>query len=206
MIVPRPIRDGWTAPSRTSSKAHIMTRSSLLIAALLAAFGASIAQAQQAAPAAAAPVAAVPAAVPAAAPAAATSAAAAPVVAGSATVGPAADSLISTDNKVGTGKEATLGTNVRVNYTGWLYRPLARLSHGKMFDTSRVPGREPIEFPLGGGKVIKGWEQGVVGMKVGGKRTLIIPPELAYGAKGAPGGDIPPNSALIFEVELLSVD
>jgi len=202
MIVPRPIRDGWTAPSRTSSKAHIMTRSSLLIAALLAAFGASIAQAQQAAPAAAAPVAAVPAA----APGAATSAAAAPVVAGSATVGPAADSLIITDNKVGTGKEATLGTNVRVNYTGWLYRPLARLSHGKMFDTSRVPGREPIEFPLGGGKVIKGWEQGVVGMKVGGKRTLIIPPELAYGAKGAPGGDIPPNSALIFEVELLSVD
>src|SRR5471032_127844 len=199
MIVPRPIRDGWTAPSRTSSKAHIMTRSSLLIAALLAAFGASIAQAQQAA---AAPVAAVPAA----APGAATSAAAAPVVAGSATVGPAADSLIITGNKVGTGKEATLGTNVRVNYTGWLYRPLARLSHGKMFDTSRVPGREPIEFPLGGGKVIKGWEQGVVGMKVGGKRTLIIPPELAYGAKGAPGGDIPPNSALIFEVELLSVD
>src|SRR5471030_71630 len=198
MIVPRPIRDGWTAPSRTSSKAHIMTRSSLLIAALLAAFGASIAQAQQAAPAAAAPVAAVP--------GAATSAAAAPVVAGSATVGPAADSLIITDNKVGTGKEATLGTNVRVNYTGWLYRPLARLSHGKMFDTSRVPGREPIEFPLGGGKVIKGWEQGVVGMKVGGKRTLIIPPELAYGAKGAPGGDIPPNSALIFEVELQSVD
>ena len=179
-----------------------MTRSSLLIAALLAAFGASIAQAQQAVPAAAAPVAAVPAA----APGAATSAAAAPVVAGSATVGPAADSLIITDNKVGTGKEATLGTNVRVNYTGWLYRPLARLSHGKMFDTSRVPGREPIEFPLGGGKVIKGWEQGVVGMKVGGKRTLIIPPELAYGAKGAPGGDIPPNSALIFEVELLSVD
>src|SRR5476649_565467 len=105
MIVPRPIRDGWTAPSRTSSKAHIMTRSSLLIAALLAAFGASIAQAQQAVPAAAAPVAAVPAA----APAAATSAAAAPVVAGSATVGPAADSLIITDNKVGTGKEATLG-------------------------------------------------------------------------------------------------
>src|SRR5471030_2040976 len=182
MIVPRPIRDGWTAPSRTSSKAHIMTRSSLLIAALLAAFGASIAQAQQAVPAAAAPVAAVPAAAPAAA-------AAAPVVAGSATVGPAADSLIITDNKVGTGKEATLGTNVRVNYTGWLYRPLARLSHGKMFDTSRVPGREPIEFPLGGGKL-----------------TLIIPPELAYGAKGAPGGDIPPNSALIFEVELLSVD
>src|SRR5471030_1766895 len=193
MIVPRPIRDGWTAPSRTSSKAHIMTRSSLLIAALLAAFGAQADQADQAAPAAASA-------------AAATSAAAAPVVAGSATVGPAADSLIITDNKVGTGKEATLGTNVRVNYTGWLYRPLARLSHGKMFDTSRVPGREPIEFPLGGGKVIKGWEQGVVGMKVGGKRTLIIPPELAYGAKGAPGGDIPPNSALIFEVELLSVD
>src|SRR5471032_95807 len=202
MIVPRPIRDGWTAPSRTSSKAHIMTRSSLLIAALLAAFGASIAQAQQAVPAAAAPVAAVPAA----AHGAATSAAAAPVLAEPASTGADADSLIITDTKVGTGKEATLGTTVRVNYTGWLYRPLARLSHGKMFDTSRVPGREPIEFPLGGGKVIKGWEQGVAGMKVGGKRTLIIPPELAYGSKGAPGGDIPPNSALIFDVELLGVD
>src|SRR5471032_2488365 len=197
MIVPRPIRDDWTAPSRTSSKVHIMTRSSLLFA-LLAAFGASTAHADQAAPAA--PVSA------SSAPAVAMPAAPAPVLAGSATPGPAADSLIITDNKVGAGKEATLGTTVRVNYTGWLYRPLARLSHGKMFDTSRVPGREPIEFPLGGGKVIKGWEQGVVGMKVGGKRTLIIPPELAYGAKGAPGGDIPPNSALIFEVELLSVD
>lgn len=173
----------------------------MLFAALLAAFGASMAQAQQAAPAA--PAATAPAA---AAPAAAAAPGGpAPVVAGSATVGPAADSLIITDNKVGTGKEATVGTTVRVNYTGWLYRPLARLSHGKMFDTSRVPGREPIEFPLGGGKVIKGWDQGVAGMKVGGKRTLIIPSELAYGAKGAPGGDIPPNSALIFEVELLGV-
>ena len=195
MIVPRRIRDGWTAPSRTSSKAHIMTRSSILFA-LLAGFGASLAQADQADQAAPA----------AASAAAAATAASAPVVAGSATPGPAADSLIITDNKVGTGKEATVGTTVRVNYTGWLYRPLARLSHGKMFDSSRLPGREPLEFPLGGGKVIKGWDQGVAGMKVGGKRTLIIPSALAYGAKGSPDGGIPANSALIFDVELLSVE
>ncbi|WP_295999666.1 FKBP-type peptidyl-prolyl cis-trans isomerase [Rugamonas sp.] len=162
-----------------------MKRSSLVFV-LLAAFGASMARADQAT--ADAPV-----------------AAPAPVVVGSATPGPAADALIITDTKIGTGREASTGTTVRVNYTGWLYRPLARQSHGKMFDTSRVPGREPLEFPIGGGKVIKGWDQGVAGMKVGGKRTLIIPPELAYGAKGAPGGDIPPNSALIFEVELMGV-
>lgn len=167
-----------------------MKRSSQVFV-LLAAFVASMARADQATTDAAAPAAAP-------APAA--------VVVGSATPGPAADSLIITDTKVGTGKEATTGATVRVNYTGWLYRPLARLSHGKMFDTSRVPGREPLEFPVGGGKVIKGWDQGVAGMKVGGKRTLIIPPELAYGSKGAPGGDIPPNSALIFDVELMSVN
>ena len=171
-----------------------------MLFALLAAFGASLAHADQAAPAAApaAPVAAAPAdvAVP----------AAAPVLAGSATPGPAADALIITDVKVGTGKEATAGTTVRVNYTGWLYRPLARLSHGKMFDSSRMPGRDPLEFPLGGGKVIKGWDQGVAGMKVGGKRTLIIPAALAYGAKGSPDGGIPSNSALIFDVELLGVE
>src|SRR5471032_3618731 len=190
MIVPRRIRDGWTAPSRTSSKAHIMTRSSILFS-LLAGFGASLAQADQADQAAPA----------AASAAAAATAASAPVVAGSATPGPAADSLIITDNKVGTGKEATVGTTVRVNYTGWLYRPLARLSHGKMFDSSRLPGREPLEFPLGGGQVIKGWDQGVAGMKVGGKRTLIIPPEMGYGARGA-GGVIPPNATLVFDVEI----
>lgn len=131
--------------------------------------------------------------------------AAAPVVPGSASPGPLAEQLIVTDSKVGHGKEATTGSTVRVHYTGWLYRPLARNFRGKKFDSSRDPGRDPLEFPLGAGRVIKGWDQGVQGMKVGGKRTLIIPAELAYGSRGAPGGDIPPNSALLFEVELMDV-
>ncbi|MBA5639032.1 FKBP-type peptidyl-prolyl cis-trans isomerase [Duganella sp. LX20W] len=145
---------------------------------------------------------------PASAPAAdapAAAPAAAPVVPGSASPGPLADQLIVTDTKVGHGKEAVTGATVRVHYTGWLYRPLARNFRGKKFDSSRDPGREPLEFPLGAGRVIKGWDQGVQGMKVGGKRTLIIPADLAYGSRGAPGGDIPPNSALLFEVELVDV-
>jgi FKBP-type peptidyl-prolyl cis-trans isomerase FkpA len=128
---------------------------------------------------------------------------AAPAAVMSVSTGPAADTLIATDTKVGTGKEATGGSKVSVNYTGWLYRPLARNWRGKKFDSSI--GREPFEFTLGQGMVIKGWDQGVRGMKVGGKRTLIIPSELAYGSKGAGAGDIPPNSPLIFEVELLDV-
>jgi FKBP-type peptidyl-prolyl cis-trans isomerase FkpA len=107
------------------------------------------------------------------------------------------------DHVVGKGKEATIGSKVLVNYTGWFYKPLARSQHGKMFDSSA--GREPLEFTLGAGQVIKGWEQGVAGMKVGGKRTLIIPSELAYGKRGAGGGAIPPDSDLIFDVELLQV-
>jgi FKBP-type peptidyl-prolyl cis-trans isomerase FkpA len=91
---------------------------------------------------------------------------------------------------------------VRVNYTGWLYRPLAKNQRGKKFDSSA--GREPLEFTVGRGQVIKGWDQGVQGMKVGGKRTLIIPAELAYGSR-AMGNDIPANSALIFDVELVQV-
>ncbi|SFU98107.1 FKBP-type peptidyl-prolyl cis-trans isomerase FkpA [Pseudoduganella namucuonensis] len=126
----------------------------------------------------------------------------APVVAGSAQPGPAADALIVTDHKVGNGKEAMVGNTVRVNYTGWLYRPLAKNQRGKKFDSS--VGREPLEFTLGKGMVIKGWDQGVQGMKVGGKRTLIIPSELAYGAR-AMGNDIPANSALIFDVDLVEV-
>jgi FKBP-type peptidyl-prolyl cis-trans isomerase FkpA len=127
----------------------------------------------------------------------------APAATSSMSPGPVADKLIITDNKVGTGKEATAGAQVTVNYTGWLYRPLAKNSRGKQFDSSI--GRAPFEFALGRGNVIKGWDQGVVGMKVGGKRTLIIPSDLAYGPRGAGNGDIPPNSALIFDVELLDV-
>ncbi|MCI0685453.1 MAG: FKBP-type peptidyl-prolyl cis-trans isomerase [Gemmataceae bacterium] len=100
------------------------------------------------------------------------------------------------DVKVGAGAEAKKGNNVVVHYTG-------KLKNGKQFDSSK--GRnEPFEFPLGAGKVIKGWDEGVAGMKVGGVRKLIIPPELGYGAQGA-GGVIPPNAELHFEVELLKV-
>lgn len=108
------------------------------------------------------------------------------------------------DSKVGTGKEAMAGKVVSVHYTGWFYKPLAKGHKGKKFDSSLDRG-QPLEFPLGAGRVIKGWDQGVQGMKVGGKRTLIIPSDLAYGKKGAGGGAIPPDSDLIFDVELLDV-
>jgi FKBP-type peptidyl-prolyl cis-trans isomerase FkpA len=108
------------------------------------------------------------------------------------------------DRKVGTGKEAVIGSTVRVHYTGWFYKPMAKNQHGRKFDSS-LDRNEPLEFRLGAGQVIKGWEQGVAGMKVGGKRTLIIPSELAYGKRGAGGGSIPPDSDLIFDVELLDV-
>lgn len=97
---------------------------------------------------------------------------------------------------VGTGTEATSGKKVSVHYTGWL-------TNGQKFDSSLDRGK-PFEFALGGGQVIKGWDQGVVGMKVGGKRKLTIPPDLGYGARGA-GNVIPPNAVLVFEVELLAV-
>jgi FKBP-type peptidyl-prolyl cis-trans isomerase FkpA len=108
------------------------------------------------------------------------------------------------DTRVGNGKEATLGNTVVVHYTGWFYKPMARNQHGRKFDSS-LDRKEPLDFRLGAGQVIKGWEQGVAGMKVGGKRTLIIPSELAYGKRGAGGGSIPPDSDLIFDVELLDV-
>ncbi|WML92209.1 FKBP-type peptidyl-prolyl cis-trans isomerase [Thiothrix lacustris] len=111
--------------------------------------------------------------------------------------------LVKTDVKVGDGTEATAGKMVSVHYTGWLYDEKAADKHGAKFDSSRDRG-QPFEFPLGGGQVIKGWDQGVVGMKIGGQRTLIIPPEMGYGARGA-GGVIPPNATLIFDVELLGV-
>ena len=111
--------------------------------------------------------------------------------------------LIKTDNKLGDGALATAGHDVSVHYTGWLYDPSAPGNHGAKFDSSRDRG-QPFEFPLGAGRVIKGWDQGVEGMKVGGQRTLIIPPNLGYGARGA-GGAIPPNATLVFDVELLGV-
>jgi FKBP-type peptidyl-prolyl cis-trans isomerase FkpA len=110
--------------------------------------------------------------------------------------------LVKTDTVVGKGNEAVPGKTVEVHYTGWLHDPAAKDNRGKQFDSSR--GRGPFSFPLGGGRVIKGWDEGVAGMKVGGKRTLVIPPELGYGARGA-GGVIPPNATLVFEVELLDV-
>lgn len=104
------------------------------------------------------------------------------------------------DTLIGEGDEATMGKNVVVHYTGWLYN---NDQQGAKFDSSK-DRRDPFSFPLGGGMVIQGWDEGVVGMRVGGARTLIIPPELGYGAHGA-GGVIPPNATLKFEVELLAV-
>jgi len=109
------------------------------------------------------------------------------------------------DHVIGKGREAAIGSKVVVNYTGWFYKPLAAKQRGRKFDSSLDAGREPLEFQLGARQVIKGWEQGVAGMKVGGKRTLIIPSELAYGKRGAPGGGIGPDTDLIFDVELLNV-
>jgi FKBP-type peptidyl-prolyl cis-trans isomerase FkpA len=122
--------------------------------------------------------------------------------ANAAPIAPIAPSLQQIDVKIGTGKEAIAGSNVSVHYSGWLFDANAAKQHGAAFDSS--VGRGPFSFPLGAGRVIKGWDQGVAGMKVGGKRTLIIPAELGYGARGA-GGVIPPNATLIFDVELLDV-
>lgn len=105
--------------------------------------------------------------------------------------------LLIEDLTVGEGSEAVSGKEVTVHYTGWL-------TDGEKFDSSK-DRKQPFTFPLGAGHVIKGWDQGVAGMKVGGKRKLTIPPELGYGARGA-GGVIPPNATLVFEVELLSID
>ncbi len=107
------------------------------------------------------------------------------------------------DVKTGTGAEAMAGKTVIVHYTGWLYDPAALGQKGAKFDSSR-DRQSPFSFPLGAGKVIRGWDEGVAGMKVGGQRTLIIPAEMAYGSRGA-GGVIPPDATLIFDVELLDV-
>jgi peptidylprolyl isomerase len=105
------------------------------------------------------------------------------------------------DAKVGTGAVPKAGQTAVVHYTGWLYENGAK---GKKFDSS-VDRGQPFEFPLGQGRVIKGWDEGVASMKVGGTRTLIIPASLGYGERGAGGGVIPPNATLIFDVQLLGV-
>lgn len=140
-------------------------------------------QAQAAAPAVAKPAAPVAAAVP---------AAAKPLV--------TAGGVKYEDSKVGTGAIAEKGKTVTVHYTGWL---LENGKLGRKFDSS-VDRGEPFKFPLGGGRVIKGWDEGVAGMKVGGTRVLTIPPEMGYGARGA-GAVIPPGATLVFEVKLLGV-
>lgn len=104
------------------------------------------------------------------------------------------------DTVAGTGAEAQLGNRVSVHYTGWLYTDGVA---GAKFDSSKDRG-EPFQFALGGGQVIRGWDEGVAGMKIGGTRRLVIPPDLGYGTRGA-GGVIPPNATLLFEVDLLGV-
>jgi FKBP-type peptidyl-prolyl cis-trans isomerase FkpA len=108
-----------------------------------------------------------------------------------------------TDLVAGTGPEARRGASLTVHYTGWLYDASARDNKGKQFDSS--VGSEPFTFRLGAGDVIPGWDQGFQGMRVKGKRRLIIPPDLGYGAAGTPDGTIPANAGLVFEMELLDV-
>ena len=111
--------------------------------------------------------------------------------------------LLRQDATVGTGTEAVPGRQVQVHYTGWLYDEGRADHQGTKFDSSR-DRNDPFSFRLGGGEVIPGWDQGVAGMRVGGRRMLTIPPALGYGAEGA-GGVIPPNATLVFDVELLDV-
>lgn len=118
--------------------------------------------------------------------------------------GAAVTELLIEDVVVGDGAEAAAGASVTVHYTGWLYAPGSPDDRGTKFDSS-VDRGQPFEFPVGAGRVIRGWDEGVAGMRVGGKRILIIPAEWGYGAQGA-GGVIPPNATLVFEVELLGVD
>ena len=111
--------------------------------------------------------------------------------------------LQKTDLTPGAGVEIKSGQTALVHYTGWLYEEGAPDHKGKQFDSS--VGGQPFEFKLGAGHVIPGWDQGVVGMKVGGKRNLVIPPDMGYGARGAGQGLIPPGATLIFDVELVEI-
>jgi len=114
----------------------------------------------------------------------------------------ASHAFTKTDVRLGVGAPAMSGQEVLVHYTGWIYDPSSANRRGAQFDSSRNR-REPFSFPLGAGKVIKGWDEGVAGMKIGGKRTLIIPSDMAYGARGA--GSIPPHATLMFDVELFDI-
>lgn len=116
---------------------------------------------------------------------------------------PAPTTLEITDVKAGKGPAITAGQTAVVHYTGWLYSASAADHKGKKFDSSR-DRNDPFSFQVGGGEVIGGWDQGVVGMQAGGQRRLVIPPALGYGARGA-GGVIPPNATLLFDIELLSI-
>jgi len=109
-----------------------------------------------------------------------------------------------TDLRVGTGREARKGARLQVHYAGWIYDPTKADLKGRHFDTSRERG--PFDLTLGAGQVIPGWDQGIEGMNVGGRRRLIIPPDLAYGVDGQGDGIIPPNATLLFEIELLEVE
>jgi FKBP-type peptidyl-prolyl cis-trans isomerase FkpA len=111
--------------------------------------------------------------------------------------------LVVTDVKKGTGPAIAAGQTAVVHYTGWLYSPDAKDHKGQKFDSSR-DRNDPFSFNVGGGEVIGGWDQGVVGMQVGGHRTLVIPPSLGYGARGA-GGVIPGNATLLFDIELIKI-
>ena len=113
--------------------------------------------------------------------------------------------LLTEDLRKGFGDEARFGMALTVHYTGWLYQPDALGYRGRKFDSSRDRG-QPFQFGLGEGRVIKGWEVGIAGMRVGGLRRLVIPPELAYGSRDVGNGLIPPDSTLVFEVELLGVE
>jgi len=142
------------------------------------------------------------------APAAAPADASAPAATSEAPAAPASTgtqimAMQKTDLAPGKGPEIKSGQSALVHYTGWLYDAGAPENKGKKFDSS-VDRNEPFEFPVGGGMVIKGWDEGVLGMKVGGKRRLVIPPEMGYGSRGA-GGVIPPDATLVFDVELLEI-
>lgn len=112
--------------------------------------------------------------------------------------------LVKTDNSIGTGAEAVAGKTVKVHYTGWLYNTTVANFKGTQFDSSI--GKAPYPFIVGAGQVIAGFDQGVVGMKVGGKRTVLIPSSLGYAERGGGNGVIPPNSGLVFDIELIEVN